>query len=351
MSGKRKLHLEALRIIAIYFVVLTHTGKRGFTYFTTLEPSLGYFLSMCVPILCNICVPLFYMISGATMLNKDETPGEIWRRRIPKYLAVVVLASLMMYGYYGLRDDKVMSVGDFLTALYSRNVIAPYWYLYSYLGFLILLPFLRKMIRGLTDREFVYLFALHLVFSGLIPMGQYLLSGGSVFLNGSLNVSLVTSTIVIFPAAGYFFEHRRELSWKQIGLLWGLTVLAITAAVLMTHYKIQLTGELKESQVGTFYKSLCLIPTVAVYATVKKLLATHPAPHWLERCILSVGGCTFGIYLIEQILRERGYFVQAFLAQWMPELLSTLLYVALVVALGYAITWVVKRIPGLRKLI
>lgn len=351
MSGKRKIHLEALRIIAIYFVVLTHTGKRGFTYFTTLEPSPEYFLSMCVPILCNICVPLFYMISGATMLGRDETPGEIWRRRIPKYLAVVALASLMMYGYYGLRDHKAMSVGDFLMGLYSRNVIAPYWYLYSYLGFLILLPFLRRMIRNMTDREFIYLFALHLAVSGLIPMGQYLLSGGSVFLNGSLNLSLVTSTIIIFPAAGYFLEHRRELTWKQIGLLWGLAALAVAAAVFMTHYKIRLTGELGESQVGTFYKSLCLIPTAAVYTTVKKLLAAHPAPKWLETCVLSVGGCTFGIYLIEQILRERGYFVQAFLAQWMPQLLATLLYVVLVVAAGYVITWVAKRIPGLRKLI
>ena len=81
MTMKRKLHLEALRIIAIYFVILTHTGKRGFTYFTTLEPSFGYFLAICIPLLCNICVPLFYMISGATMLNKDEPPAQIWRRK------------------------------------------------------------------------------------------------------------------------------------------------------------------------------------------------------------------------------------------------------------------------------
>lgn len=351
MIMKRKLHLEALRIIAIYFVILTHTGTRGFTYFTTLEPSLGYFLAICIPLLCNICVPLFYMISGATMLSKDEAPAQIWRRRIPKYLVVLVLATLGMYVYYGLQKGQPMSIEDFLVTLYSKNVIAPYWYLYSYLGFLILLPFLRKMIRNLTDREFLYLFALHLVLGGLIPMGQYFLSGGETYLNGSLNVSLVTMTIIIFPAAGYYFEHRKTLSWKQIGLMWALTAVAMAAAVFMTHYKISLTGQLKESQVGTFYKSLCLIPSVTVYVTAKKLFDTHTVPVWLEKGILSVGGCTFGIYLIEQILRERGYAVQDFLAQWLTEIPATLIYVALVTAVGYGIIWLLKRIPGVKKLI
>lgn len=350
MTMKRKLHLEALRIIAIYFVILTRTGKRGFTYFTTLEPSFGYFLAICIPLLCNICVPLFYMISGATMLNKDEPPAQIWRRRIPKYLAVLVLATLGMYVYYGLKDHQALSVEDFLRTLYSKNVIAPYWYLYSYLGFLILLPFLRKLIRDLTEREFLYLFILHLALGGLLPMGQYLLSGGGLYLNGSLNVSLVTMTIVIFPAAGYYFE-RRSLTWKQIGLLWALTALAMAGAAFMTHYKISLTGQIGESQVGTFYKSLCLLPSVTVYATVKKLFESRSVPRWLEKTVLSVGGCTFGIYLIEQILRERGYFVQEFLAKWLTELPATLAYVALVLVLGYGVIWLLKRIPGVNKLI
>lgn len=151
LKKTKKIHLELLRIIAVYLVVLTHTGKRGFMYFTTLEPSVIYFVTMLIPVICNIAVPLFFMISGATLIGKDESPGQIWRRRIPRHLAVLVLASLMMYVYYGLKDDALLSVADFLRALYTQNVIVPYWFLYGYLAFLILLPFLRRMIRGLTD--------------------------------------------------------------------------------------------------------------------------------------------------------------------------------------------------------
>lgn len=348
---KKKIHLEILRLIAIFLVVLTHTGRRGFTYFTTLTPGMGYFLGMLIPLACNICVPLFYMISGATMLGKDEAPSAIWKKRIPRYLAVLVLASLGMYVYYGIKNGAALGVGDFLLKLYSRNMIAPYWYLYSYLGFLILLPFLRKMIRNLTDREFWYLFIVHLVVSGLIPMVQYRLSGGQVVLNGSLNLSLVVSTIVIFPAAGYFFEHRKQFGWKQIGLMWLLTVITMAAAMYMTHYKLALTGERAESQVGTFYKSLCLIPTVTVYATVKKRMEGRTVPHGVEKLIVAAGGCTFGTYLIEQILREQGYFICDWLAKFVMQIPATLIYVLLVTVTGMLIVWLVKRIPGVGKLI
>lgn len=346
----KKIHLEALRIIAIYLVILTHTGHRGFTHYLSMSPSVGYFLTMCVPLVCQICVPLFYMITGATLIDRDETPGQIWRHRIVRILAVLFLASAMMYVYYGLRDDTAMSVGDLLRSVYSRNMIIPYWYLYSYLGLLILLPFLRKMIRQLSDREMLYLLALHLVFKGLIPMLQYRLSEGSLTLNSSLNLLLATSDIVVFPAAGYFFE-RKELSRKQIALLWLLTVLALAATAYMTHYKIQLTGQRGEGQVATFYKCLCLIPTVTVYVTVRKLLSGRSLPAWLQKPIVTVGSCTFGIYLIEQILRERGYPLRDALDRWLPTLGATMIYCALVLSAGFGIVWVVKKIPGMKKLI
>ena len=343
MSRPRKPHLELLRIIAVFLVVLTHTGRRGYTYFTTLEPSAPYYLAMLIPVLCKIAVPLFYMISGAVLIDRDELPSEIWRYRIRRHLAVLVVATLGMYLYYGFQNGTPMSVGDLLRTLYSRNVIIPYWFLYSYLGYLIMLPFLRRMIRGMSDKEFVYLFCLYAIFNGIIPMAQYRLWQGSIRLNGSLDVALVTSDLVLYPAAGSYLE-KHALGRRQLIFLWLAAALAVGATLYMTHYKIRLSGQLEEGQVGTFYGSLCMIPAMAVYATVKRL---RDLPAWFEKLVVTVGPCTFGIYLTEQIIREQGYPVRDVMCRYIPELLATMIYVGLVVLVGFGLTWSAKHLPGL----
>lgn len=351
MVKEKKLHLEVLRILAIFLVILNHTGKRGFISFTKFSPSLKYFLLMCIPVACSICVPIFYMVSGATLLHKEETPGKIWKKRIPRFGAVLVLASFLMYHYNAVQTGTPMEFGEFWRKLYSTDMIIPYWYLYSYLGFLIALPFFRRVVRGMTDREFRYLMLVHLLFAGVLPMVQYRLSGGSLWLNSSLNVALITDTIFIYPAMGYYFENRPVPGWKRIGLLWAVSVLTLLATLTMTHYKIQLTGELAENKVGTFFKSLRMIPTVTVYVTVKKAMASVHLPKWGEKMVVSLGSCTFGIYLIEQILRKETYWLRDALARWMPDIGATLLQVVWVMVLGWGIVWVLKRLPVLRKLL
>ena len=65
------LHIELIRIIAAYFVIFDHTGKRGFFVFSVYERgSLQYWVYMILSIFCKILVPLFFMIAGALLLKK-----------------------------------------------------------------------------------------------------------------------------------------------------------------------------------------------------------------------------------------------------------------------------------------
>lgn len=347
LDNGRKMHLELLRVLAVYLVILTHTGKRGYTLFTTLEPSFEYFLAMLVPIICNIAVPLFYMISGATLMGKDEIPEYVLKRRLPRYLWVLILASALMYVYYGIAHRGELSIRDFFQTIYSRNVIVPYWFLYSYIGFLLLLPFLRRLIRGLTDREWHYLLMLYVIFKGVVPILQYWLFRGSLTLNTSFNITMVTGDILIYPALGYYLEQRC-MSVKKLGLLWLCAFAAVFVTAYMTHYKIVQTGQVDEGQVGTFYKSLCIFPAAAVFASAKKLARM---PKWIEKIVFAMGGCTFGVYLIEQILREQGYPLCDRLRQFMPPLTATFIYTAVVSMVSMGIVWLLKLIPGVHKLI
>ena len=346
MAKRDKLHLEILRIAAIFLVIFTHTDRRGFAYYLDLEPSVKRWLCMIPPIVCRICVPLFYMISGATLLQKDETPGQIWRRRIPRFAAVLVLASGMAYLYSGKRD-----VLEFLKGIYTEPVIIPYWYLYSYLSFLMVLPLLRRMIRGMNRREFHYLAGMSLLFTGVIPVAAYRLSGGSMWLTQEMNLYLLTNILVVYPAMGYYLEQRENLSWRQIGWLWGLSVLALILTMYMTDYKIRLTGEVAEGKVTTFYGGFRLLPTFSLYATVKKFTSQVRFPQWLRPWIFSLGGCSFGIYLVEQMIRLETRPLRDAAARYIPNMAATVLWVLLIMALGHVLTLAAKKLPVLRKLL
>ena len=69
-TSPRKLHIEALRIVAALFVLFNHTGEEGFFLFAawpSTSPLCWAYLSL--SILCKAAVPLFFMASGALLLK------------------------------------------------------------------------------------------------------------------------------------------------------------------------------------------------------------------------------------------------------------------------------------------
>ena len=91
-TSPRKLHIEALRIVAALFVLFNHTGEEGFFLFAAwpaTSPLCWAYLSL--SILCKAAVPLFFMASGALLLTdkREEPPRRAHGRGAPSHLARV----------------------------------------------------------------------------------------------------------------------------------------------------------------------------------------------------------------------------------------------------------------------
>lgn len=320
-------------------------------YFTMLEPSAAYWISMAFAVVCGLSVPVFYMISGATLIPRDEEIEDIWKKRISRYLVILVLFSFLHYLFKIDFDFADCDWKEFFIRIYKKHIIAPYWFLYSYLGYLVILPFIRKMIRHLQEKEFIYLFLIFNIFNGVIPIVQYVLSSGEVKLNSSFSIAVVTGQILFYPAMGYYIANKDDISWKHIAGLWAGCIAAIVVACFMTQYKINLTGELEEGNVSTFFGSFRAVHAVTIFATAKKCSEFITVPKIGRKIILSVGSCTFGIYLIEQIIREEYYAVYDRMCEYIPAFPAIFLYIAMVMLIGYVIIRILKFIPVSRKLI
>ncbi len=174
--NNRKTYFDILRITAIYLAVLIHTGTGGYLYYLRLSQPLGRAVFMgATAFIQAASVPMLMMISGALLLNREESIRTVARKRILRFALLIVLFSLISYAYTVVKEKGAFSLWVFLCNLFSYEQVYSYWYLYAYLAFLVELPFLRIMVKHMRKQDFLYFFAFAAVYSALTPAALLIL--------------------------------------------------------------------------------------------------------------------------------------------------------------------------------
>lgn len=246
VTGEKRLDIELMRIIGCFFVIFNHTGNIGFFLFSLYDTlSIQYWIYLFISVFCKFAVPLFFMIAGALMLNRQsESINKIWLNRVLHILFILTFWSFFYYMILVKQGNEVFNVYHFLSRLYDNNWNTPFWYLYAYIAFLISLPLLQRFAKSLTDREYSYMYLLYIIFVMLIPCMQYILFQGRHTLNGNISIGWFASNIVIFPLTGYFLSFRKKDFWntKKIFVLWVINIAAIMLSSYLTYYRAKIMG-------------------------------------------------------------------------------------------------------------
>ena len=109
---------------------------------------------------CKGAVPLFFMVSGALLLGKNESGKDLFQKRILRMILVIVIFSFLYYMKLVLKGERPFAPFSFLLSLPTDLVYLPYWFLYSYLGVLTILPILRPLAQNMSKNTFWYLIIL-----------------------------------------------------------------------------------------------------------------------------------------------------------------------------------------------
>lgn len=368
-TNEKKVYLESIRAFSMLLVIFNHTGTRGFFLFSIANYSSLYPIYLFISVACKIAVPLYWMISGALLLPKNESIKRVYLHRVLRMVLVLVIFSLFYYIREVLKNPKQLgpsSVFSFFIRLYSDRFATAFWFIYAYIGILMILPFLRKLVRNMPKSYFHYLFLLVLFFRGVFPILEYLASTLPAAIGLPFNTELkiysinsnvtcnIFSQAILYFLGGYYFDYllsERELT-KLKAMKWlGVGLVAIVITCFITHYKIVLTGLSYESEAQTFYNNLICLPTFAVFYSTRLLFQEHYFPDSVKRILLSFGQCTFGIMLLEEALREELLFIYNSLVPTIHTLPACIVWVLEVYLTGYIVTLGLKKIPGIRSLI
>ena len=311
--NEHRTEFDILRIFAIVLVIYHHTVTNGFFYFSkffnpdarSLSPWYSSFF-MVPSIICIIAVPLFFMISGALLLGKEESISTVWKKRIVKYFIVLLVISAYYYFPSFLFEPSEAGVGDFLVKVYSQGVNTHLWFLYFYISYLVILPFLRYIAKSMTRNSLYYLFGLSVVFNGIIPIVQYCVFEDRIVMNPALSVGSFLSSVVLYPLLGYGFTKYKVSFRGGLGFLLG-GLFSVIPVVFMTVYLVSKTGVCDyyhENDVIVFWNCFGELRVVGAFVCVCAWVSSHKFSEIGKRILAEIGSCVFGIYLFESIVRE-----------------------------------------------
>lgn len=166
---KEKIYIEIVRLVAILLVLYCHTSVNGLLYFQQGKGNRSNQLAIFIYPVAAGCVQLFFMISGALLLRKTESIGTVLRKRFFRFLSVTLVVVLVYY----LLDGENLSVKGYFNALYSGGSLTQHWFLYAYLSFLLILPFLQRLVAAISeDRFYWYLWGMGGLFGLGLPAFQ-----------------------------------------------------------------------------------------------------------------------------------------------------------------------------------
>lgn len=286
---ERKIHIDLLRIFAISLVVYNHTGLFGYREEIILNGGWDTCIGIVSHIFSEICrmgVPLFFMISGALLLKREETIQQLVKNRIVRFVAFIILFCFIQNFYVSLQQGYPVSFKQFLNSLFFgefKNGVFVYWFMHVYLAMLLLLPFMRPIVKSLKKEHYIYLIALQTILCALYTTVLYLfvedakppLSNVQAYMPFAFRVYDMPFTGMqwfYFIILGYFAEHIVDyksitrIQWLCLILL-AIGCLLLGASMLMIQQH-RMTGSVVNSPFMTTYLT---IPMLVLYMGVKTM--------------------------------------------------------------------------------
>lgn len=239
---------------------------------------------------------------------------------------------------------------------FKANSDYAYWYLYAYLGFLCVLPLVQRIANGIKLHEFIMLLIMRFIMISFMPLLNFFLTKlniESFSISSLVFLPFVQSDPFFYTLVGYYIEHKidiKKINLKTISLIISLAIMGIILSNYCTLSEGIATGTYTENYVTLFNYLIAIVFFVIIkYIFVNK--RSMSINKISEKIICYCGSLTFGIYLIDPILKI--YIWPEFMkrVETDPIIIVSIMWIAISLIIGGAITSMLKQIPLIKKFI
>lgn len=329
---------DVIRIVSILLVVIIHANVE---YLGKNQGSAGWYFVMLFTSVCLLAVPLFFMVSGALLLDTDKVVSfkDLFFKRILKQAIPFLVWSLVYIIIRIIMGKLDFSFSTFADIL-SQPAYYQFWFMYTLLAIYLLLPILQAVVIKLEKKQIEYILILWLIFSIALPVLQRYIP--ALAISEHVDLILCEGYIGYFFLGYYLKKYQTDVSWVN-GLIF-LLIGVIGTGVLCV---IEWECTKGKGYQGYFYQAY-LTPFVALATTGAFLLFSKieiKNNAKLSQILKTGGALSLGIYYVHMLVMMGLEYIGLV---GDTNLLLLALKIALTYGISLIIALIISKIPHIR---
>ncbi len=300
---KRESNYELMRIIAMFFIVLSHVLIHGKVLENCHHKGIMIILLL-INFFINVHVNSFVLLSGFFQSKSKFKQSKVWSIiNASLFYRVVIIILFSILGIISLNKLELLYGFSFIDTL-------EYWFIKTYLLLYCLSPFLNKFINNLSKKDYQKLIALLFVILSIIPF----ITGGEGFENDGYSLY---SFVFLYLIGAYLRKYplKKCYIFKPLSnRLYQLIMIFIFISCLIINYLLnsysftildinEILDKVSQNIVNSckwYSNPLLIIQSVAFFEFFGTLRIK-------SKIINKIASLSFGIYLIHDNTYVRNF--------------------------------------------
>ena len=326
--------------MACLVVILSHASGDGFHM--ALLGTRRFWALCLASTLGRSSIPLFFMLSGALLLSRERMdPWQNLKKRVAHMLGLFFVWSLA-YALMRAVTGAFESFYDFAYAVVTGHYHL--WFLPAMAVVYLFMPVVHAALHGgkLDGRYLLLLF----FFLGVFLTNCNLTPDAAPILNRFTQIFSLDSLPYLGYAVWGWWLYQQEMPRRT---LWLAPLVWLAALIAATQINFWYSSYRADAD-GLTFNFFSLPNVVMSTAAFCFFLALRGHSFRCARAVTEAAECTLGVYLLHplvlNVLKMLGINIRYF---HVP--LDTLIRYLLLVVISFPLAWLLRKIPGIRKLL
>lgn len=288
-----KNYISNLRNIATFAVIVLHVTAPFVLKFNKISFA-SWQLANLLDSMLRFGVPVFVMISGAVLLDRNEPLNVFLSKRLKRIFLPFLFWSIIYFifiysGYF--QKFSVAQLAQILTDKLLKGTYYHLWYIYMILGVYLFVPIVRKWVQNSTKQELHYFLILWAI---------------TLFINTDAAKYIPSIEVLYFSkylgylVLGYYLDKHVEINRSRSALYLMLFALGVTLTLVSTSYLSITANKLNITYYNYLSPNVCLMAIGLFLLGKSSLQKTNTV-------LINLDRHSYGIYLVHVLVLHYVY--------------------------------------------